>query len=439
MQKQRSIVNRLKLVICLLLITQSSVFFLLWQGDSLSIASFIYFTLFFILSTLAAFRWVLMPLTEALKALNNGISSLRDKDYSLTVYNKDYREVSGLINIYNELSSVLRQERMDIFQRELLLDTVIQSTPVSLVLTNQNGAVVYSNLAAKKLFKQTQSLNGLNINALINNLTPALQAATINKENGLITEHIEQEKVITSVNCRQFSLNGREHHLYLFKNMTAEISHQEIDLWKQVIRLISHELNNSLAPIASLTSSAKKIIQQPEHLHMLEDVLETIGNRTQHLHNFIHQYAKFAKLPKPEPQEVHLSTFVEQLRHLTDVNITSDFLSDNAFFDPSLIEQVLINLVKNALESGSEKEAVGLDIRQHGNQFVFSVFDRGTGLSEAKMQQALLPFYTTKKTGSGIGLALCNDIVSQHNGKLTLTNRDHGGLCVSFSLPIKVN
>lgn len=424
---------------CLLLITQSSVFYLLWQSENLSVSSFIYFTLLFILSTIAAFRWILMPLTESLKALDNGINSLRDKDYSLTVYNKDYREVSDLINIYNELSSVLRKERMDIFQRELLLDTVIQSTPVSLVLTNQNGAIVYSNLAAKKLFKQKANINGLKLQDLLTHLSPALQAATQAKENGLITEHIDQEKIITNVNCRQFSLNSREHHLYLYKNMTAEISHQEIDLWKQVIRLISHELNNSLAPIASLTSSAKKIIQQPEHLHMLEDVLETIGNRTQHLHNFIHQYAKFAKLPKPELKPITLTKFIEQLGHLTDVKITQDFHRQQASFDPTLIEQVLINLIKNALESGSDKKEVGLDIRQHGDQFVFSVFDRGTGLSEAQMQQALLPFYTTKKTGSGIGLALCNDIVSQHHGKLTLTNREHGGLCVSFSLPTESN
>lgn len=97
----------------------------------------------------------------------------------------------------------------------------------------------------------------------------------------------------------------------------------------------------------------------------------------------------------------------------------------------------MVNLVKNAQESGSDAQEVGFELRQHGQHLSFMVYDRGAGMTESQLSQALLPFYTTKSAGSGIGLTLCNEIISAHQGKLRLYNRDHGGLCVSFTLPVR--
>ena len=109
---------------------------------------------------------------------------------------------------------------------------------------------------------------------------------------------------------------------------------------------------------------------------------------------------------------------------------------EQAIFDAGQIEQVIINLVKNAKESGSELTDVSFEMKQQSRQLIFNVFDRGTGLSAKQQQQALLPFFTTKPTGTGVGLALCNEIVIGHQGKLRLYNRQQGGLCVSFSLEL---
>ena len=119
------------------------------------------------------FKWQLAPLTKSLEAIENGISAFNDNDFSLTIHNRHFIEIEQLVTIYNELANTLRSERMDIFQRELLLDTVIQSTPVALVLTNKNGSIVYSNIAARQLLKQNKKIEGSNFSQLQNYLSPA--------------------------------------------------------------------------------------------------------------------------------------------------------------------------------------------------------------------------------------------------------------------------
>jgi len=394
-------------------------------------------TLVFLVVLAFIFHWFLSPITQSLSAIDNGISAFKDNDFSLTVHNRKYLEIDRLINIYNELATVLRNERMDIFQRELLLDTVIQSTPVALVLTNSRNSVVYSNIAAKELFKQGRKLEGVKLDALLPQLSATLQRATKEKLSGLVTDNDEQLKTVYHLDCREFMLNGQSHALYLYKNMTAEISRKETGMWKQVIRLISHELNNSLAPISSLTRSAQKIISQPEHTYMLNDVLETIGKRTKHLHDFISEYAQFARFPKPSIKEVELLSFFKHIQRLVHVECYYDVNVKTANFDAGQIEQVLINLVKNAKESGSDIEDVRFSLTQQANLITFAVSDRGSGLTDSQMNQVLLPFFTTKTTGTGVGLALCNEIVSGHQGKLNIANRSQGGLTVSFSLNLK--
>ncbi len=434
---KKSIFNRLYLSVCTLILLYGLVLSWMFAQDNLSSIFPLSLTIITLLLLGFIFSWQLAPLKKSLAAIENGISAFNDSDFSLTIHNQHYIEIEQLVSIYNELASTLRNERMDIFQRELLLDTVIQSTPVALVLTNKNGSVVYSNIAAKQLLKQNKKIEGASFQQLQNSLSPALQKATSAKKTGLITDTDNEKSVTYNVDCRQFLLNGREHLLYLYKDMSTEISRKESDMWKQVIRLISHELNNSLAPISSLTRSAKKILKQPEHIHMLNEVLETIGNRTHHLHDFISQYAKFARLPKPQIKTVDLPSFFNQIKTLTDVSCYIDVVRENAKFDPAQIEQVVINLIKNAKESDSDLSKVSFTLKQQAHMLNFIVDDRGTGLTDIQHQQALLPFFTTKQTGTGIGLALCNEIVSNHNGQLRLINRSNGGLSVSFSLNLK--
>lgn len=430
----KSILFTLLAAVTTLFLSFAACLYLLFNNEPLSLTSLVAISSVFVLLLVLTFYYLLSPLNQAIDAVKNGISAFKDNDFSLTIHNNHYRETDGLLKIYNDLSDTLRNERNAINQQQLMLDKIIQRTPIALFLIQSNGIIVYSNQSAKDLLKLSKPLSGENFEQLKTRLPDALLTATEQHNSGIITVQLEQQIAMFNVECSEFTLQGKPHLLYSYHDISTPMSLMERDMWKQAIRLISHELNNSLAPISSLTRSAQKIIEQPEHNHLLSEVLHTIGNRAQHLHEFIDQYATLTRLPKPQIEGVKLATFIHQIETLTEVKCQLDVIRDSANFDPRQLEQVIINLIKNAKESGSAPNDVMFSIEQQANVMTFRVDDRGCGLTEQQRQQVLLPFFTTKQSGSGVGLALCNEIVSNHNGQLALVNRDGGGLSVSFQL-----
>jgi signal transduction histidine kinase len=216
--------------------------------------------------------------------------------------------------------------------------------------------------------------------------------------------------------------------------MTRELSRQEVATWKRVIRVISHELNNSLAPISSLAHSGAELARRGD-TERLPGVFATIGERARHLHGFIAGYASFAKLPTPQPVSIEWQPFLESLSLHCQYRLASPPPERAGHFDAVQIEQVLINLIKNAHESGSADNEVTLSILEVGRELRIAVADRGPGMTETVLAQALLPFYSTKRSGTGLGLALAREIAEAHGGRVLLANREGGGLQVSLVLP----
>lgn len=376
------------------------------------------------------------PLRKTIQTLNDGVSSFQDNDFSITIRNERKDELGVLIDVYNQLASTLRQERFHLFQRELLLDTIIQTSPLALLLTNIKGIVLYSNHAAQTLFS-ARVLQGRTLTDICGQLPPALSRATLEKHEGLYSVEQDNEHEIYHLSCRSFLLNNQHHTLYLYKQLTREITRQEVITWKKVIRLISHELNNSLGPIASLTASGLRILEQQTHLHMLPDILATIAQRSERLHQFIEGYAQFARLPAPRKARIAWPAFISRLQTLCEFTLLGTLPEHEGYFDAAQIEQVLINLVKNAHESGSDKNEIHLYVEHAARETQLQVLDRGGGMQEAQLQYALMPFYSTKQSGTGLGLPLCREIIEAHGGRLRLVNREGGGFMACCILPLQ--
>jgi two-component system nitrogen regulation sensor histidine kinase NtrY len=374
-------------------------------------------------------RW-----SRVVRALNDGVLSLKDRDFSVSVRPATSDELGELIASYNGLGERLRVERQSLYQRELMLDTVIQTTPLALVLTNDTDAVLYSNLTARQLFDEGRKLEGARFAHYLERVQAPLREAIERGGDTLFTINAGEPEIY-HLSQRRFLLNAVPHRLLLLKQLTREINSQEVATWKKVIRVIAHELNNSLAPISSLAHSGKILARAPPDPEQLVRVFSTIEDRARHLATFIEGYAQFAKLPRPRLAPVPWEVLIERLRAVTPFQLAGILPARMARFDTGQMEQGLINLLRNARESGADPATIDLAVHAAPQGFSIEVRDRGPGFSATALENALVPFYSTKETGTGLGLTLCREIVEAHGGRLRIANRAGGGATVTLWIP----
>jgi len=401
---------------------------------------------------LALMWWSLMravaPVRSLLRALTGITSSYRDGEYNFSVHWRGRDELGNLVQAHRELGDVLREQRQSLVQRELLLDTMLQNTPVAMLLISDGGdgesRVVFSNLAARKLLHGGWKLEGQRVAELLKQMPAALCDAIARGGDSLFAvreddAQDEEDEQIYHLSRRSFHLNGRPHELMLIRLLTAELRRQEVQTWKKVIRVISHELNNSLAPIASLAHSGGELVRRGRH-ERLPEIFTTVEERARHLEEFIRGYARFAKLPQPQLQTVHWASYLAGLQQQIPFQLDAVDASLTSRVDVSQFSQALLNLLKNAHEACAEAEPPNSDVRvvvvRQPQRLRLDVLDRGRGMNEAVLHNALMPFYSTKRNGTGLGLALTREIVEAHGGTVSLQNRTEGGLCVTVWLPM---
>jgi two-component system nitrogen regulation sensor histidine kinase NtrY len=331
------------------------------------------------------------------------------------------------------LAARLEEQRSAGERREGLLRTVVETTPVAMVLFGDAGDITFTNRSARDLFFEGMAVEGQNFLSMIERAPVPLRRAVLSEGDELFS-------VDGAAGRETFHLSRRHledgQTLIAVRSVTQEINRHEVVSLKKVIRIISHEINNSLGPISSLIGSAKMILQRPEHLPRLSTVFDTIQERALHLQSFLDGYATLAKIPEPQPVSVPWGPFFDGLRGFWPGLAIGEAPTRSGFFDRAQIQQVLINLVKNAYEAGGPKGEVKVVIETGAEGGCrISVLDRGPGISDEAMQNVFLPFFTTKPSGDGLGMALSREIVELHQGRLGLARRQGGGMSVSVWLP----
>jgi nitrogen fixation/metabolism regulation signal transduction histidine kinase len=383
------------------------------------------------------------PLVNVINALIDSTDNIKDHDFSITIASTRQDELGELVDRHNEIGQLLRDERYNINQRELLLDTVLQSTPIAMWLCDDRGTIVYANIEARGLLMDGKRLLGMALAPLLGALDRELARAISARQEGLVSIETEGETETFYLTCRFFTLNGRIHRLHLVRRMTREISRQEVVAWKRVIRVISHELNNSLAPISSLTHSGKIVMNKMTsattdtdyNQEKLALILQTIGERATHLKEFIEGYATFARLPNPRIKAFDLLAMLARIQAQHSCEVMCETPAVNVRLDQPQFEQVFINLIKNARDSCGTNGTVQVRVTTRADQILIIVADDGPGMSAQVLQQALLPFYSTKQQGTGLGLPLCREIVEAHGGQLSIRNGVDAGLEVVMRVP----
>lgn len=404
----------------------------------------------FLLAFGLLWRW-LRRLEQQIQALNIQADSLRDQSFNLAANQQLLDELAPLGEALNQMASELAAQRASLYQRELLLDTVLQTNPSGLVLTDSNHRVLLSNPASRALLAKQHKFDGSDFFSVLAQ-TPALLNACQQRQQGLV--HLADES-IWHVSVSQFQLNQRQHWLYLFKPMTRELQREEVKAWKKLLRVIGHELNNSLAPMSSLAFSGSKLLQQQSGLtghatqnqpnfsepapwqQQLERILAHLAERSQQLNQFLQGYLEFARLPPPVRAPVAWASLVNQLQNYVEFELIGELPTRQWHLDSGQLNQLLLNLLKNAKEAGASDQGTQLRIYESAQALQLVVQDDAGGMTEEVFAHAMLPFFTTKQQGSGIGLALCRDIMESHGGSLELRNQPPG-LAVVLTFPWQV-
>lgn len=375
------------------------------------------------------------------RSLSNLLDAMIQGDYTLRAYSGNHDlALKELILAINTLAERLNKQRIESVESQLLLRTVIDHIDVAIIALSDDNKLMFFNPAAKKLLQLSETkIDERYLNAQLQQLT-VFECG----ENKVMPLHFADQYGKFNIHMEEFREAGKQRKLFFITNVSNMLRSEERNAWQSLVRVLSHEINNSLSPINSISQTLKRFLEKheniQEHKENLLEGLEIIAQRSNNLKEFVNSYKQISNLPEPKKQISSLKKLVEKVTLLFHENTISVKTEQDMmlFIDPVQIEQVLINLLKNAVEAikavGTAGE-VAISWWMEDDSFIMTITDDGIGI--ANNANLFVPFYTTKKQGSGIGLVFCRQILEVHSGELSLTNRESCRGCkVTLKLPL---
>jgi nitrogen fixation/metabolism regulation signal transduction histidine kinase len=383
------------------------------------------------------FRFV----SQTNRKLTRFLESVRYSDFisGFTADNQLGRSFKDLNIAFNEVLEAFRKARSEKEEHWQYLNTVVQQVRTGILSYDLEGNVQLINANARR-FLGVQSLQ--NVEDLLE-VNPKLYKAIFDTEPGKSSLYKGNNELHLTIQATELRIRGNTVRLITLQNIQPELQRQEMDAWQNLTRVLRHEIMNSITPISSLTSTLREVLEydlvkrnghyelKEEGAEDLREGLSTIESRSKGLIKFIDAYREYTSLPQPTIRTVLLKNLIDKVaqfmkpelrRHNIDFvhSCASEYLTIQA--DADMIEQVLINLIKNGIEAVTETPNPRIELAGLYDEtgVRIEVADNGPGIIREALESIFVPFYTTKKTGSGIGLSLSRQIMQLHNGTLNV-------------------
>lgn len=369
------------------------------------------------------YRRVVRPI----RYMADGVDMLRGQDFSSRLRKVGQYETDKIIDVFNPMMAQLKQERLRLREQNRILDLLLDASPLGVVAINSSGEVTVSNPAAMKIFGVDS------MGKRLADIRHPIVATLMNLREGQ-TEVLRMSSA-DIYRCQRVSFmnDGYAHPFFIIEILTAEMMAAEKAAYEKAIRMIVHEVNNTLGGVDATLHAFSGVwdADSPE-----EAVIATCLQRTQQLGSFISRFASAAKIPAPEFVESDLVAFIESNRYFLEslcvaagvrfevlIGSDKDFI---AGFDPVLMEQVLVNVVKNSVESilavGRTDGLVTISINPE--ERTLTVTDNGGGITPEVSKHLFTPFFSTKPGGQGIGMIFIADILKKHRYKFSLSTSE---------------
>jgi nitrogen fixation/metabolism regulation signal transduction histidine kinase len=412
--------------------------YFLFSGDSYVLA------FIFLAVTVFQIKQLVELIDQSNKNITSFLDSIKFDDLSATF--KAETNDPGVQRLHEELNEAitkLRSSRQEKDSEYLFYKNIVMHVGIGLIIfKEETGQIEIFNSAARKLLKTNRAETVSDLKDVSETLVNVfIRLRTGGRE--LIRLKVGEDFIQLSVYAIELTLRGENLKLISLQNIQSELEEKEMEAWQNLVRVLTHEIMNSVTPISSLAGTVddelrnhlKKEQGKPLEKEQLEDIhlsLQTISKRSEGLIHFVKEFRSLTHIPKPKLASIKIGILLDEVAMLhkkellekgimLECSVEPNDLTITA--DKTMTEQVLINLVKNAIQSFEEHENKIITIKAYYTdkmRAVISVKDNGTGIDPEALEKIFIPFFTTKKTGSGIGLSLSRQFMRQHQGTLTV-------------------
>ncbi len=438
---------RIQVVIRVLLLVSTFLVIFLIHSDDAYLVSTIILLFLFLLQLVSLIRYV----EQTNRKLTKLFESIRHTDFTNKFTDnhlgQSFEELNNEFNLVIEAFNKNKTEKEEHFNYLL---TVIQHVNIGIIVFKRDGKVDVYNNAVKKLL-QINSLRNINNLSTVSEKLPETLLNMRAGDKELVKLFVDDELIQLSIYATQFKMRGEEFLLVSFQDINPELEQKEIESWQKLIRVLTHEIMNSITPISSLASTVSDIIEETRKnspprketdIEAFDDVshaIKTIEKRSKGLLNFVEIYRNLTRIPKPNFRYFSVDELIDRAMELLAAKLVEHKIKTSIkilpkdlkiLADPDLIDQVLINLLLNAIDAVKETESPNIVIMASinlNNRITIEIADNGKGIKPDILDKIFMPFFTSKESGSGIGLSLSRQIMQMHKGSIGVRSKQGDG------------